>query len=100
MGLECGIFRFYYVVNGWRSLGSYSVSEDHLLLFNDPNCPKVVGHYTWRLENGALSLEEVEDSCSIHLRAANLTKQPWLSCTPPNVEAAVTDHWMRSAGCD
>jgi hypothetical protein len=100
LGLECGIFRFYSVVNGWRSLGSYSVSEDHLLLFNDPNCPKVVSHYTWRLENGALSLEEVEDSCLIHLRAANLTRQPWLSCTPPNVEAAVTDHWMRSVGCD
>jgi len=100
LSLDRGIFRILYAVNGWRSLGSYTISENHLFLFNDPNCPNVIGHYIYRLDNGALTLEEVEDSCSIHLRAANLTKQPWLSCTPPIVEAAVTDHWMKPAGCD
>ena len=28
-----------------------------------------------------------------------LTKQPWLSCQPPNPEAAISDHWIRPPGC-
>jgi hypothetical protein len=36
--LNKGIFRIYYTVNGWRSLGSYTVSDDRIYLFNDPYC--------------------------------------------------------------
>lgn len=98
--LNKGTFRIYYTINGWRSLGSYTVSEDRLYLFNDPYCNWETGIYTWKLEDGALILSEVNDPCSGGLRAANLIDQPWLSCRPPNVEAAITDHWNKPEGCD
>jgi hypothetical protein len=47
-----------------------------------------------------LILNLAEDNCAIGLRAINLTKLPWLSCQPPNREAAITDHWPKPAGCD
>jgi hypothetical protein len=100
LSLSKGIFRIYFTVNGWRSLGSYTVSEDRLYLFNDPYCNMETGVYTWKLEGGALTLTEVDDLCSQGLRAANLVDQPWLSCSPPNTEAAITDHWQKPAGCD
>jgi hypothetical protein len=40
--LDKGIFRIYYTLNGWRSLGSYTVSDDVLYLFNDPYCKRPV----------------------------------------------------------
>ncbi|HEX9386281.1 MAG TPA: hypothetical protein VF918_08175 [Anaerolineales bacterium] len=35
-----------------------------------------------------------------YYRAANLIDQLWLSCRPPNTEAALTDHWEKPAGYD
>jgi len=87
-------------MNGWRSLGSYTISGDHIYLFNDPYCNWDTGEYIWKLEGGVLVFTEVNDPCSQGLRAANLTDQPWLSCTPPNVEAMITDHWQKPEGCD
>jgi hypothetical protein len=98
--LDKGIFRIYHAITGWRSLGSYAVSEDRLSLFNDPFCHLETGIYTWRLEEGVLILSEVDDPCAQGLRAANLIDQPWLSCRPPNTEAAITDHWQKPQGCD
>ncbi|NJC96201.1 MAG: hypothetical protein FIB03_07675 [Anaerolineae bacterium] len=100
LSLSKGIFRIYYTMNGWRSLGSYTVSDDRLYLFNDPYCNWDTGVYKWRLEDGALVLTEIDDPCLQGLRAANLIDQPWLSCTPPNVEAMITDHWQKPEGCD
>ncbi|MGZ9166579.1 MAG: hypothetical protein ACXW4U_15520, partial [Anaerolineales bacterium] len=45
LSLNKGIFRIYFTVNGWRSLGSYTVSEDRLYLFNDPYCNMETGVY-------------------------------------------------------
>jgi hypothetical protein len=98
--LNKGIFRIYYTLNGWRSLGSYTLSGDRLYLFNDPYCNMDTGIYTWKLEDGSLTLSEVDDPCSQGLRAANLIDQPWLSCRPPNAEAMITDHWQKPEGCD
>jgi hypothetical protein len=98
--LSKGVFKIYYTMNGWRSLGSYTVSGNKLYLFNDPYCNRDVGIYKWELEDGVLTLMEVEDPCSQGLRAANLTFQPWLSCRPPNHEAMITDHWQKPTGCD
>ncbi|MBN1451665.1 MAG: hypothetical protein JW963_11670 [Anaerolineales bacterium] len=98
--LDKGVFRIYYTVNGWRSLGSYTVSGDVLYLFNDPYCNWDTGSYSWTLDGGVLTLTEIDDPCSQGLRAANLTDQPWLSCQPPNVEAMVTDHWQKPQGCE
>jgi hypothetical protein len=95
-----GVFRMYYTVNGWRSLGSYTVAGDMLYLYNDPYCNWDTGLYSWTLEEGVLTLIEIDDPCSQGLRAANLTDQPWLSCQPPNIEAMITDHWQKPEGCD
>jgi hypothetical protein len=80
--LSRGVFKIYYTLNGWRSLGSYTVSGNQLYLFNDPYCTRDVGIYSWRLEDGVLTLTEVNDPCSQGLRVSNLTFQPWLSCHP------------------
>jgi hypothetical protein len=98
--LKEGVFRIYYTMNGWRSLGSYTVSGDRLYLFNDPYCNLDTGLYSWKLEDGELRLTEINDPCSQGLRAANLTDQPWLSCKPPTTEAKITDHWQKPTGCD
>lgn len=100
LSLNKGIFRIYYTVNGWRSLGSYTISEDRIYFFNDPYCHKDTGVYNWKLEDGVLTLTEIDDPCSQGLRAANFVDQTWLSCTPPNVEAMITDHWQKPTGCD
>lgn len=97
--LHQGIMRMYYEVSGFSTVSSYSVEGDRIELFNDPHCPYEVGEYAWKYEGRALVLTEVQDTCAIHLRAENLTHQPWVSCQPPNNEAAVTDHWIRPGGC-
>jgi hypothetical protein len=106
--LDDSVFRILHVPTGWRSLGSFTSfydqnsaeQIDQLVLFNDPYCPGVVGLYNWRLDDGALHLDPLGDTCSMGLRAANLANQPWLSCTPPNAEAGISDHWQKPAGCD
>ncbi|MBM3143957.1 MAG: hypothetical protein FJ010_03095 [Chloroflexi bacterium] len=100
LNLDKGIYRIYYTVNGWRSLGSYTVSEGRLYLFNDPYCHRETGIYAWKLKDGVLTLAEIDDPCSQGLRAANLTHQPWLSCRPRNLEAMISDHWQKPQGCD
>ncbi len=75
-----GTMRIYYEVTGWHSLASYTVSGDHLYLFNDPYCRDVTGEYRWKLTNGNLILEAIGDSCSLQLRAENLSEQPWAAC--------------------
>jgi hypothetical protein len=83
--LDRGIYRIYYTVTGWRSLGSFTVEGDRLVLFNDPHCSSEVGEYTWLLEDGRLKLAEVQDPCpsNLPMRANNLTRQDWLACPAP-----------------
>ncbi len=95
-----GIYRVFYAELGWRSLGSYTVSEDRLFLFNDPHCIDDIGVYKWKLEKGILTFQVIDDLCAIKLRGKNLTHLPWISCQPPNAEAAVTNHWKRPKGCE
>jgi hypothetical protein len=102
--LDKGIFRIFYEVTGWKSLASFAMSEDRFYLFNDPYCPKEIGVYRWQQVSvdgqAGIVLEVIEDECAIGLRANNLTKLPWLSCLPPDTEAAVTDHWQKPPGCE
>ncbi len=94
------MFRIFHPESGWKSIGTYIVAGDRVLLANDPTCIDSIGLYRWRLEAGRLSLETIDDPCAIKLRALNLSQQPWLSCRPPNIEAAVTGHWPKPEGCD
>jgi len=100
LNLSKGVFRIFHPVTGWKDIGSFAVWGDRLILANDPVCHEIIGTYRWRLEEGKLILNVVEDKCAIGLRAMNLTNLPWLSCQPPNREAAITDHWLKPAGCD
>jgi hypothetical protein len=100
LNLDKGVFRIFHPESRWKSIGTFIVSEDRLLLANDPTCIDGLGLYRWRLENGRLSLEVIDDPCAIKLRGLNLTQQPWVSCRPPNTEAAVTDHWPKPVGCE
>lgn len=97
--LDKGIFRVFYEFTQWRGIGSYTVSGDRIVFFNDPSCTEDVGTYTWKLAGGRLTLKVIQDSCAIDLRAKNFTSVPWLSCRPPNVEAAISGHWQEPPGC-
>jgi hypothetical protein len=65
-------------LNGWRSLGSFTVAEDRLVLFNDPHCIEDVGIYAWKLEEGQLQLQVVEDECADGWRGITFTNYSWV----------------------
>jgi hypothetical protein len=81
-------------------MGTFILSGDQLILANDPTCQEGIGVYAWRFEKGALILKVIADPCAIELRGRNLAGLPWLSCHPPNTEAATTGHWLKPTGCD
>lgn len=95
-----GVFRVMHLTSGWKSIATVIAAGDRLLLVNDPVCIDEIGLYRWRLEQGRLVLEVIDDPCAIRLRAANLTGQAWLPCRPPNAEAAVTGHRLKPEGCE
>jgi len=80
MQFDRGVMRIYYEVTGWNSLASYTVVEDRLYLFNDPYCKEATGEYLWKLVNGKLTLEVVDDPCSFQLRGRNLSGGAWEGC--------------------
>ncbi len=79
--LDRGVMRIYYEVTGWRSLGSYVVDGDQFVLYNDPYCPEVIGHYAWEVNEDELSLLLMGDDCSFGLRGLNLSQMTWQRCT-------------------
>lgn len=99
LNLDKGIFRLVHHDTGWKSIASFTVSENRVVLFNDPYCPEDVGTYTWELNAGNLILKVIEDECAIRLRAKNLTIRPWLSCQPPSTEAGTGGQWSKPPGC-
>jgi len=100
LSFDKGVFRIFHPESRWKSIGSYVVAGDRLLLANDPTCIDGLGLYSWKFDKGRLVFEVIDDACAIRLRAMNLTQAPWDSCRPPNIEAAVTEHWRKPEGCD
>jgi hypothetical protein len=98
--LDRGVFWVFHERTRWQTQGSFTVSEDRIEFFNDPHCHQDLGRYRWGLEAGQLTLDVIDDPCGFGLRATGLTAQPWLSCQPSSVEAAITDHWQKPHGCD
>jgi hypothetical protein len=108
-----GVFKVFQQDTDFEAIGSFTISGDRLMLFNDPYCEEnlqMVGTYTWKLDSNSLVLQAIDDSCSIGLRARNLTSSPWTRdptrsaqrsdpCQPPNREAAITDHWPKPTIC-
>ena len=73
-----GRFQIVHEGNGFRTQGHFLVDGPRLILFNDPVCPKTRGLYTWALEDGLLTLNEVDDPCPFDLlRARYLVAAPW-----------------------
>jgi hypothetical protein len=99
LNIKQGAYRIINTTTGWKSLGTYIVSGDRILFANDPACIHGLGVYRWRRQNGRLTFELIDDPCAIKLRAKNLTEVSWHSCQPPNMEAAVTEHRPKPAGC-
>jgi hypothetical protein len=83
LSLDKGIFRIFHEATGWRSLGSFSVSGNQIVLFNDPTCFETIGIYEWQLEERQLSLKVIEDTCQVGRRARSFTNFAWVSCQPP-----------------
>jgi len=75
-----GIMRVLYDGTGWRSLASFTVTDDRLYIFNDPYCPQEVGQYRWQLVNGNLDISVIEDACAFRLRGENFSEQTWSAC--------------------
>jgi hypothetical protein len=100
MRFDRGVFRILHLASGWKSIATAIAAGDRLLLANDPVCIDDIGLYRWRLDEGRLVLEVIDDPCAIRLRAVNLGGRDWRPCRPPNVEAAVTGHWPEPEGCD
>ncbi|MGE5141354.1 MAG: hypothetical protein ACM3JD_17945, partial [Rudaea sp.] len=111
--LDRGVFKVFQRESEFEAVGSYTVSGNRLTLYNDPYCEedlRMVGTYTWTGDGNSLTLQSVDDACSIGLRAKNLALSTWTrapadageraaSCQPPNREAAVSDHWKKPIYC-
>lgn len=64
----------------FRSAGHFTLEGDRIILFNDPQCPRMTGEYVWEISGGALTLEVVEDECPFSdLRQRFLQLMPWLA---------------------
>ncbi|MGH2625652.1 MAG: hypothetical protein ACRDHY_03250 [Anaerolineales bacterium] len=81
-----GVMRLLYDVTGWRSLATYTLEGDRLLVFHDAYC-RNVGSYRWELGEDGLVLHLIEDGCAFGLRGENLARQAWAAC-PAGAEAA------------
>ena len=83
LAFERGVFRIANEVFDpksidWKSVGHYTLDGNEVTLFNDPNCPATRGTYRWRVANGALRLEVVDDPCAFGgLRWRYLTRLRW-----------------------
>jgi len=100
LNLDKGIFRMYHEFTGWHTLGSFTISEDRIVLFNDPHCYETVGVYTWRVDEGQLVLEVIEDGCGIDLRSKRFTRLPWTSCQLSPGAATGGGHWPTPEACN
>jgi hypothetical protein len=104
--LNQGVYKVFHQDTAFEVVGSFAVSGDRIEFFNDPYCEEdltMVGTYRWKPEGDSLTFQVIQDACSIGLRAKNFTSSPWARkrdpCTPPNIEAAVTDHWKKPPEC-
>ena len=100
LSLNKGTYRIYHAPTGWKSIGTYILTDNRIVFANDPCCIKGIGIYTWKLDDRILTFTVIDDDCAIKLRALNLMEVPWTSCQPPNIEAAITGHWPKPQGCD
>ncbi len=100
LSLRRGVFRIFHEAGGWKSIGTFLIIGDRILLVNDPVCPALTGEYRWRLKDETIIFSTVQDRCSAGLRAQNISNLPWQSCIPPAIEATGSDYRPKPDGCD
>jgi hypothetical protein len=85
-------------MSGFHSTGHYEVDGDRLALFNDPNCSRQRGTYTWQLDGTSLHLEALDDTCAYQgERAADLATEDWTRI--PVCKREVAHLWPGVLGC-
>jgi hypothetical protein len=85
-------------MSGFHATGHYSVDGNRLTLFNDPNCSRVRGIYTWRLDGTSLRLNAVDDPCAFEgERATDLASDVWTRI--PICRREVQHLWPGILGC-
>jgi hypothetical protein len=85
-------------MSGFHATGHFEVDGDRLTLFNDPNCSRVRGTYTWQLEGASLSLKAVDDPCAFQgERATDLASDVWTRI--PVCKREVQHLWPGILGC-
>jgi hypothetical protein len=85
-------------MSGFHATGHYSVDGNRLTLFNDPNCSRVRGTYTWRLDGASLRLKAVDDPCAFEgERATDLASDVWTRI--PICRREVQHLWPGILGC-
>ena len=85
-------------MSSFHSTGHYEVEGDRLTLFNDPNCSRERGTYTWALERGSLHLEAIADTCAYQgERATDLATEDWTRI--PVCRREIAHLWPGILGC-
>jgi hypothetical protein len=82
----------------FHATGHYTLDGDRLTLFNDPNCSRERGTYTWALKGGSLHLEAIDDTCAYAgERATDLATEDWTRI--PVCKREVAHLWPGILGC-
>jgi hypothetical protein len=85
-------------MSGFHGVGHYVVEGNRLTLFNDPNCSRVRGTYTWQVDGRYLRLRAVEDTCAFQgERATDLASDAWTRI--PVCRREVQYLWPGILGC-
>jgi hypothetical protein len=85
-------------MSGFHATGHYEVDGNRLTLFNDPNCSRVRGTYTWQADGRSLQLEGVDDPCAYQgERATDLATGTWTRI--PVCKREVQHLWPGILGC-
>ncbi len=85
-------------MSGFHATGHYEVEGNSLTLFNDPNCSRVRGSYTWRMDGRSLQLEALDDPCAFEgERATDLASGAWTKI--PVCRREVIHLWPGILGC-
>lgn len=94
-----GAFFVDHQMSGFHGIGSYEVDGNRLTLFNDPNCSRTSGTYTWQREGASLSLKAVDDPCAFKgERARDLASDAWTKI--PVCRREVQHLWPGILGCE
>jgi hypothetical protein len=96
--LHEGRFYLEHQIDEFRALGHYVVRGGRIVFFNDVNCSRTRGTYTWELERAQLSFDVLDDPCPfVDERSDDLTLRAW---TRIDVCHSGIEHWYPArVGC-